>query len=298
MWRDEGAPHARLIPEVRYVMIRNMCFGLAALLSLQIASANGQQTSPSTATGEVAQNAGHASESDVAVANNPIAPMNAIYLQNYYQPSLSSQPQSNADAFYLRTLFVSGRQIIRGTLPVARTQTDLINQVSGIGDVNIFDAIRVTHEASHNVLAVGPLLVAPTATDKSLGQGKWQAGAAAVGVATLSEGSLLIGIFSWQHSFSGERGRPTAQSISFQPIVTLSVGNGYYVRSSGICNFDIENHQDIVPFGAGFGKVFKVKDALVNAFVEAQPTIYANGTGLPAFQLYTGMNLQFRKKQK
>jgi hypothetical protein len=94
---------------------------------------------------------------------------------------------------------------------------------------------------SREILAVGPLLVAPTATNRFLGQGKWQAGLAGVDVHSLSDGSLLIGILTWQHSFAGEHTRPDAQVPTFQPIAALSVGGGYYVRSSGIWSFDIVN---------------------------------------------------------
>jgi hypothetical protein len=94
----------------------------------------------------------------------------------------------------------SGRQIIRATLPVSSGNVGSGNQQSGLGDLNLFDAIRVSPEESKNVLAVGPLLVAPTATNPFLGQGKWQAGLAAVGLHKLSEGSSLIGVLTWQHS--------------------------------------------------------------------------------------------------
>jgi hypothetical protein len=130
----------------------------------------------------------------------------------------------------------------------------------------------------------------------SLGQGKWQAGLAAVGLHELSEGSLLIGIFTWQHSFAGEDSRPGAQGVTFRPIVALSIGGGYYVRSSGIWSFDIVNNKTLIPVGVGFGKVFKTGNAIVNVFIEPQFTAYHDGTGLPSFQLFAGLNFQFRKK--
>ena len=235
------------------------------------------------------------SESDVATANNPIAPMNALYFQNYYAPTSYGVPGSN-NLLDLRSVVVSGRQIIRATLPISSGEYSNGNQLSGLGDFNIFDAIRLSPAESKDVLAAGPLLVAPTATNRLLGQGKWQAGLAGVGVHSLSEGSLLIGIFTWQHSFAGESTRPGAQVVTFQPIAALSIGKGYYVRSSGIWSFDIASNKNLIPLGAGFGKVFKIGTAIVNAFIEPQFTVYHNGTGLPSFQLFSGLNFQFRKK--
>ena len=275
---------------------------IVGLLSVLGQAARGQQPSTvqlpaATIAEEPPKSPGAPSESEVATANNPIAPMNAIYFQNYYAPTVYGFPGSD-NLLDFRTLVVSGRQIIRATLPIASGEDGNGNQQSGLGDFNVFDAIRVSPEKSTDVLAVGPMLVAPTATNRSLGQGKWQAGLAAVGIHALSGGSLLIGIFTWQHSFAGEERRSGAQVATFQPIAALSIGGGYYVRSSGIWSFDIGNNRTVIPVGLGFGKVFKAGNALVNAFIEPQFTVYHHGAGLPSFQLFSGLNFQFRKKTK
>jgi len=154
----------------------------------------------------------------------------------------------------------------------------------------------VTHEESKNVVAIGPMLTAPTATNRDLGQGKWQAGFAAVGLHSLSAGSEVIGILTWQHSFAGERTRPDTQTLTFQPIAALSIGGGYYVRSSGIWSFDIPNNKRVIPLGNGFGKVFKIGNAIVNASIEPQFAVYHDGIGLPSFQLFSGLQFLFKKE--
>jgi len=162
--------------------------------------ARGQQSGPAP-SGMVAQSfSGGPSASDIANANNPIAPMNAIFFQNYYAPNFNGMP-GPSNLLDLRALLVSGKQIVRATFPISSGVDSNGNQQSGLGDFNVFDAIKLTPQQSNNVLAVGPMLVAPTATSPSLGQGKWQAGAAAVDVYSVFPGSLLIGIFKWQHSF-------------------------------------------------------------------------------------------------
>jgi hypothetical protein len=273
---------------------------IIGLISVLTQAARGQQSGAvqlpaATITEESPKTRGTSSESEVATANNPIAPMNAVYFQNYYAPTVYGAPGSG-NLLDVRTLIVSGRQIIRATLPISSSEDGNGNQHSGLGDFNVFDAIRLSPEESKDVLAVGPLLVAPTATSRSLGQGKWQAGLAAVGLHQLSQGSLLIGILTWQHSFAGEDSRPGAQLVTFQPIVALSIGGGYYVRSSGIWSFDVVSNKTLIPVGIGCGKVFKTGNAIVNAFIEPQFTVYHNGTGLPSFQLFSGLNFQFRKK--
>lgn len=260
--------------------------------------ARGQQSGPAQPppSGMVAQSSsGGPSASDIANANNPIAPMNAIFFQNYYAPTVNRTP-GPSNLLDLRALLVSGKQIVRATFPISSGVDSNGNQQSGLGDFNVFDAIKLTPQQSNNVLAVGPMLVAPTATNPSLGQGKWQAGVAAVDVYSVSPGSLLIGIFNWQHSFAGEQSRPEAQAVTFQPIAALSIGGGYYFRSSGVWSFDIADDKHLIPLGVGFGKVFKVRNVIVNASIEPQVTVYHNGTGQPSFQLFSGLYLLFPKK--
>jgi len=81
---------------------------IIGLISVLTQAARGQQSGPvqpppATMVEESQRRAGVSSESDVATANNPIAPLNAIYFQNYYAPSVYGVPGSN-NLLDLRTL--------------------------------------------------------------------------------------------------------------------------------------------------------------------------------------------------
>ena len=241
---------------------------------------------------------GGVSAAQLANANNPLADMNALNFQNYYAPTLYGLPNSNSNTLNLRPVVVSGRQIIRATLPISTVPIGGGQYQSGLGDLSIFAAIKLTSTDAKTDLAVGPLLVAPSATDRTLGQGKWQAGVAAVAIHPEPGGSLLGFLATWQHSFAGQSDRHGAQLVTFQPIGTLSIGKGYYFRSTAVWVFDIANGSYLIPLGIGVGKVFKVQNAVVNAFIEPQVTTYHNRSGLPSFQLFFGLNLQFPKKPK
>ncbi len=241
---------------------------------------------------------GGLSAEQLSKANNPLADMNALNFQNFYNPSLYGIPDANANTMNLRPVIVSGRQIIRATLPISTVPLGNGQYRSGLGDFSIFDAIKVTGAGSKTDVAVGPLLVVPSATNSALGAGKWQAGAAAVAIHPIPGGSLLGVLATWQHSFAGDVDRPSAHIATFQPIGTFAVGGGYYVRSTATCLFDFENNRYLIPFGLGFGKAFKVGDAVANAFIEPQFTVYHKGVGLPSLQLFMGLNLQWAKKAK
>jgi hypothetical protein len=263
----------------------------------------------------------------VSKANNPLASMNAFNVQNYYDPSLYSIPNGIGNTMMLRVAIVAGRQIIRATLPVATLPAGYeiynlqppsspigevapltavpaeapavsITYASGLGDFNIFDMIKLNGDAARTQYALGPLFVAPTATDKALGAGKWQAGLSAVAIHPLPAGSLLGVLATWQHSFAGHADRPDTNFFTCQTLGTFGIGGGYYIRSTGVMTFDETNGRYLIPLGVGAGKVFKAGNATANAFIEPQFTIYHQGIGQPSIQLFAGINLQWAKKGK
>lgn len=106
-----------------------------------------------------------------------------------------------ANQFLLRGLIPSNAfgipQLIRFTLPIATAPTFPSGSDTGLGDL-------------------GPLLVAPTASSRALGSGKWQASAAGVAVAPQKWGLLGV-LTTYQHSFAGDDTRPVAQVLTTQP---------------------------------------------------------------------------------
>jgi hypothetical protein len=240
---------------------------------------------------------GEVDASTMAKANNPLANMNAINLQNYYSPLLYGLPDATSNTMNLRGILVTGRQIIRATLPVSTVPTGETTSVSGLGDLNVFDAIVVTGADAATMIGVGPLLVAPTATDAALGaDDTWQAGAAAVAVKPLEGGSLVGGLLTWQTDFAGGDNRIDTNLMTAQVFLTMSVGKGWYLRSTPLSVLDFENDVYLVPLGLGVGKVLPLGGAIVNAFVEPQVTVYHKGQGLPSLQVFVGLNFQFPKR--
>jgi hypothetical protein len=104
---------------------------------------------------------GRVSAQRLANANNALADANALNFQNYYTPSVYGVPDANSNAMNLRGVIVSGRRIIRATLPISTVPSgqntisipgqgslpDIslpgapLQYKSGLGDFTIFDAI-------------------------------------------------------------------------------------------------------------------------------------------------------------
>ena len=244
-----------------------------------------------TATTAVAQE--EAAAAARAQANNPLASSYALNFQNFYTPGLYGVPDRSANTFWVRTAIPIGRTLTRASLPLATRPSSTTESQAGLGDFNIFTAYLFVSNPTTSV-GIGPLLVAPTATDDALGQGKWQAGAAAIAFKATPV-VQVGGLVTWQGSFAGDSDRESTSLLAVQPFAIWQLGGGMYLRSTGIWGFDLKSGDYVVPFGLGIGQVLKGAKVVYNLFLEPQFSILHSGTGQPKVQLFAGLNLQFPK---
>lgn len=222
-------------------------------------------------------------------ANDPLTPKMAFQVHDYTQPILSQRPEEGAHQLYLRhvlphdTLGVD--QIARASLPLIADSWGPHGAWNGIGDFTIYDmAIAYLGQTK---LGAGPVVTAPTASAAALGPGKWQAGLQTV-ISAPHDWGLSALLSSYQQSFDG-----ALQTLTIQPLLFLNLDGGYYLRSTGISTFNL-GQNSLVPVGLGLGRVFERSDGrLVNVFVEPQYSVVQTGPGVPAFQIFTGVILQF-----
>ncbi len=237
------------------------------------------------------------SPSSVNDANNPLTPKITLNLQNYYIPSFTDTPgDPHANQFLLRGLVPSDMfgapQLLRFTLPIGTSPDVPSGYVTGLGDLTLMD-IFILPKKGDVTFGAGPLAVLPTATDDSLGSGKWQIGAAGIVVAP-QEWGLLAGLATYQTSFAGSDLRDDVDLLTVEPIVNINLADGWYLRSSATWNFNLESGASYIPVGAGIGKVFQLdKGVTMNAFVEPQYTVWSEGGGAPRWQIFAGLNFQF-----
>jgi hypothetical protein len=229
--------------------------------------------------------------SDENTANNPLTLVPGIQVQNYYQPALLDAPESGANQPIVRAIMpfngFGGRNLMRVSLPVGTTVWGDNTSAEGIGDLTLF-SVRVFRLTPTSGIGVGPLLVAPTASNPSLGTQKWQIGAQGT-ISSHHRWGLLAGLISYQQSFDGE-----SSALTVQPFVFSNIGSGFYLRSSGIISFDTVSGDAVVPIGLGIGKVTRLNDGnLLNVYLEPQISVLSRGEGQPQFQVFAGFNLQF-----
>jgi hypothetical protein len=159
-------------------------------------------------------------------ANNPLTAKVTVNLQDYYIPTFYGPLNSDANSLLLRGLIpmnVGGLpQLVRFTLPYSVNPSPQ-GYADGLGDLTVFDLFVLPSKPV--LFAVGPLFVAPTATDRFTGAGRWQAGAAGAAVAPQSWG-LLGGLVTYQHSFADNFGRDPTSLLTAQPIVFYNLPQG------------------------------------------------------------------------
>lgn len=201
-------------------------------------------------------------------------------------------------------------QFIRVTSAVKRVPNDITlnssnepaNQdtATGVGDTNIFDAFTLGVGTNYK-WGVGPSVTLPTNQnngDKRFGNDNWLAGLAGIGMIRFSPRDQGIIIFNWQKDVSGDD-LPVEQ-FSLQPAYTHSFHKGWYLLSSGIWRFDLENGTHYIPIALGVGKVFRIQGKLMHAFIEPQWVVDSddqdkNGNFVPQpdFFVRLGLSLIF-----
>lgn len=243
--------------------------------------------------------AGRAQEPDAnAQANNPLASTTSLNLQNQYIGRLSGTGDA-ANAVLLRGAqpFSIGETnwIVRATLPVNTYPVATGGgHETGIGDFNIFAAHLFDNMGPGVSFGIGPQLTAPTASDRALGSGQWSAGFANVLFVANSPTWQFGYLLTWQASIGGNDTRRPVNVGNFQPFLFRQLGEGWYLRSTGVWNYDFDNNAYAVPLGLGIGKVVHIGNTVANLFVEPQYSVLRQGPGQMEWGVFAGINFQFR----
>jgi hypothetical protein len=198
------------------------------------------------------------------------------------------RPFSGADQAFLRFVLPHDafdvEQMMRVSMPVVSSSWDPQSAVNGVGDLTAFD-MAVFHFNSAKIGA-GPLVVVPTASAPALGASRWQAGVQTV-VSVPHSWGLTTMLASYQQTFDGK-----LRTLTVQPLLFYNLGDGFYLRSSGISSFGLGKNA-VVPVGLGLGHVFELPTGTsINTFIEPQYSVVQSGLGVPSFQIFAGVVIQ------
>lgn len=248
--------------------------------------------------GSVASAQEQSTGSDVAQANNPLANFTAFNLHNYYIPELTD-PDEDANQFWMRFAkpFSIGQTkwLMRASLPINTYPVPPgLGHKTGLGDLNVFAAYLMDIGNPKIAFGIGPQITMPTATEDALGSEQWSAGLVNTLFNFASPKFQYGYLLSWQASFAGENDRADVNSAAFQPFLFYQLGGGTYLRSTGAMVYNLENDDYSVPIGLGIGQVIPSGKIIYNLFMEPQVSVADRGAGWPEWQVFIGLNMQFK----
>jgi len=225
----------------------------------------------------------------VKQASAPISSIMQIRLQDTYVPEFKGVDGSG-NTFTLAVTMPLPKyrllpfpQLSLLTLPAAVT---VPGEVTGLGDLRLVNIV-IVHAGSRFVWGVGPTLVFPTASETRTGQGKWQAGPAAL-AAFVPEKWLLGVLVQNPVSFAGDSDRKDANAMILQPFITYQLGNGWFVRTQPQLFFNWKTGQQTLPIDLGVGRVFRIGRQLVSCFVQPFWNITKDGPS-PKYGITAGV---------
>jgi len=254
------------------------------------------------------------SESDLAKqAQNPIANMISLPFQN--NTNFGIGPDNDEVQNVLNIQPVIPFSINDNWNLITRTIVPIISQpdfytggdgrITGLGDIT-FSAFFSPKDSAKLTWGVGPIFLFPTATDgplggisedggESLGSDKWGAGASVVLLAM--PGKWVVGsLFSNVWSFAGS-GDQDINLFTWQYFLNYNLPKGWYLTSAPIITANWEADSDntwTIPFGGGFGKIFKIGKQPINGQVQAFYNVEKPENG-PDWQLRLQLQFLFPK---
>jgi hypothetical protein len=239
---------------------------LAALLACSPLMAQEGGDQPASSTGALQK-----------ATQNPVADLISVPIQDNLAlgigPHNRSQNVINIQPVVPFHLTQDWNLITRTILPIVYQpdQNTASLGTFGLSDLNPSLFLTPAHPGAV-IWGVGPALVFPTATDPSLGQGKWSAGPSFVVLA--QPGHWTLGLLAnnvW--SFAGQADRASVNQFLAQYFINYNLSKGWYVTSAPIitANWVASRAKDVwtVPFGAGVGRIMKVGFQPINLQLSA-----------------------------
>jgi hypothetical protein len=198
---------------------------------------------------------------------NPVASLISVPLQANWDFGIGVNDASrftlNVQPVIPLSLTEEMNLIIRTIVPVidAESPGPGIDDASGLGDVvQSFFFSPKEPTAGGWILAAGPVLLWPSATDDLLGSEKWGAGPTAL--ALKQENGWTYGVLAnhiW--SYAGEDDRGEVNATFLQPFVSFTTKKHTTIGLNTESTYDWTSEQWTVPLNLTVGQLFKVGGA-------------------------------------
>lgn len=241
-------------------------------------------------------------------SQNPVAPMATLPFKNnfYFDEGPYDRFGYTLDIQPVYPVPLGEWNLITRTIVPVVYQPNLAthsNGRMGLGDINetlfFSPAVPKKFLGGDFLWGAGPMMTAPSSTNKLLGQQKWCAGPS--GVVVWTPGRWVIGTLCYnQWSFAGVDARKDVNAMTVQYFVNYNFDKGWFLTTSPINEFDWTANADnmfLIPLGGGGGRVFAIGKQPVSVFLGG----YYNAVrplGQPDWQVVFTCTLLFPEKRQ
>jgi len=214
-----------------------------------------------------AQDAGNAGGSTDEIARklaDPGAAMVSLPFQYNYLGEMGPGGDFHNEVLKIQPVipFVrdSGKFLLRPIVPLLSSEFPA--DTSGVGDVFVQGYYIPHREGAAIELGFGPAVVLDTASDDSLGSGKWSLGPAIVLIHKTSDGKWTMAALAnhiW--SVAGDDDREDVSQTSLQPILTRSFPRSWSMTFSSESTYNWKADSGdawTVPLGTSVSKVVRI----------------------------------------
>jgi hypothetical protein len=186
---------------------------------------------------------------------DPVPFHSSINRQPTYQQNRGGGGKSYVKLKALLVLEAGLPLISRVEWPIPEVDWQNGSATSGIGDLTWLNLFLVGKGTAWGKVAVGPVLVFPTASPPDMGQGKYQVGPALGYVNDAVHGWQFALLVQQFFSFAGDPARAAVNQLQIQPFVTKYLGESWYLQSQPIITVNFEQGTSSVPLNFVVGKV-------------------------------------------
>ena len=291
-------PGAHVAPKTKYLthVLPLIAWLACSSLMAQESTPASDAQAPTAASGEGAEPAANSTAELQKATQNPVADLISVPLQNNTNLGIGSNDRTqnvlNIQPVIPVHLTPSWNVITRIIQPIVWQPFpgSTPGGEFGLGDMNPSVFLSPAHPGNL-IWGVGPTMVLPTATDSSLGQGKWSIGPSFV--VLTQPGHWTLGVLAnnvW--SFAGESNRASVNQFLLQYFINYNLSNGWYLATQPIitANWAASSARNVwtVPFGGGIGRIMKMGFQPINVSLQAYANAWYPSGGSP-----WGIRLQF-----
>lgn len=218
-----------------------------------------------------AQEAPEEEETDLAKqSQNPVGDLISLPFQsnNFFNIGDHDRSSSVLNIQPVIPVHAGPFNIINRVIFPLRYQPDIAEPKGGTfgtGDTT-YTAFLTPTKPGKLIWGAGPVVLLPTASDDRLGGGKWGLGPSVV--ALTMRGPWVIGtIVSQLWSVAGDADRADFSNFLLQYFINYNLADGWFLTTGPIitANWKADaGNKWVVPFGGGFGRVFRVGDQAMN----------------------------------